>query len=243
VSVALFRKKLGSYPRQQSFNTKLDEFLPAELYTTLRNGLSLTPAQAAYLDGENIWTVTSYVDSPGGYVNGIELQYQQALDFLPGFLKDFGVIANVTHIKSELNYLTQSGKWAKAPWPFASPNAVNLTLYYEKGPFEGRVSYSWRDRFASVFPQSIGLCPPGLDTDPATGGVCTSPFNDFGGVESTQYVDAKVSYKFSKKLRADLSVQNLFNEPESQWNYEPSVVRKYSAGAGRIVAAGFRYTF
>jgi hypothetical protein len=49
--------------------------------------------------------------------------------------------------------MTQAGKWDKAPWPFASPNAVNMTLYYEKGNFEGRVSHSWRDRFATVFPQ------------------------------------------------------------------------------------------
>lgn len=242
-SVALFRKDLGSFPRQQGFTEKLDEFLPADLYAAIRGGLTLTAQQAAYMDGENIWTVTSFVDSPGGYVNGIEVQYQQALSFLPGFWQDFGIIANITHIDSELSYRTQSGQEALAPWPFASPNAVNLTLYYEKGPLEGRISYSWRDRFASVFPQSVGLCPPGLNTDPNTGGVCTSPFNDFSGTESTSYVDAKVTYRFSDQLQADLAVQNLLGETESQWVYESSAVRKYSAGGGRIISAGLRYNF
>ncbi len=243
LSVALFRKELGSFPRQQAFTEKLDEFLSPELYAAIRNGLTLSAQQASYLDGENIWTVTSFVDSPGGYVNGVEIQYQQGLSFLPGFFQDFGIIANYTHIDSELSYLTQSGQQALAPWPFASPNAVNLTLYYEKGPLEGRVSYSWRDRFASVFPQSVGLCPPGLNTDPATGGVCASPFNSFSGTESNSYVDAKVTYRVSDALRAEIAVQNILGETESQWLYEPSVVRKYSAGAGPIISAGLRYTF
>jgi hypothetical protein len=81
LSVAFFKKKLGSYPRQQAFVAKLDEFLSPELYETLRTGLVLTPTQAACMDGENIWTVTSFVDSPGGVINGVEGQYQQV--YLP----------------------------------------------------------------------------------------------------------------------------------------------------------------
>jgi len=243
ISVALFHKKLGSYPRQQTFALKLDDFLPAETYDAIRNGLTLTDVQAAYLDGANIWNVTSFVDSPGGYVRGVEVQYQQALSFLPKPFDGFGLQANFTYLDSELSYLTQQGTQALAPWPFASPYSVNATLYYEKGPFEARVSYSWRDRYATTFPQSIGLCPPGLLTDPSTGGVCTSPFNDFSGTEASTYVDFKTGYKINDNFKIDLSIQNIFNETESQWLYVPSVVRKYSSGAGRIITAGIRATF
>jgi outer membrane receptor protein involved in Fe transport len=82
-----------------------------------------------------------------------------------------------------------------------------------------------------------------MHTDPATGGVCTNPFNDFGETEANSYVDAKMSYKFTQQMRADLAVQNLLNEPESQWDHESGVTRKYSAGAGRVITAGLRYTF
>ncbi|MCW1401929.1 TonB-dependent receptor [Novosphingobium sp. MW5] len=243
LSLALFYKKLGDYPRQQTFNAKLDEFLPPETYAAIRNGLTLTAQQSAYMDGDNIWAITSFVDSPGGYVKGVEVQFQQVLSFLPKPFDGFGVQANFTYLKSELSYLTQQGTQAKAPWPFASPHSLNATLFYEKGPFEARVSYSWRDRYASVFPQSIGVCPPGLLTDPATGGVCTNPYNDFSGTEGSQYVDFKMSYKITKNFKADFAVQNVFNEPESQWLYDPSVVRKYSSGAGRIFTFGLRADF
>ncbi|MDC7684181.1 TonB-dependent receptor [Asticcacaulis sp. BYS171W] len=243
LSVAFFHKDMGSYPRQQSYYAKLNEFLPTETYSAVRAGLTtLTPVQAAYMDtGENVWNINTYVDSPGGIINGIELQYQQTFTFLPAPFNGLGIQANATKLESELNYLTQSGRWAAAPWPFASPQAVNLTVFYEKGRFEGRVAYSWRDRFASRFPQAEGTCSPGITTN--AGGVCGAPYNDFLGTEAQQYVDLKLSYKFSDKLRGDFSIQNIMNEPEVQWLYEPSVVRKYSAGAGVIMTTGLRYTF
>lgn len=243
LSVALFYKRLGDYPRQQTFAVKLDDFLPAETYAAIRSGLTLTDVQTAYLDGPNLWNVTSFVDSPGGYVKGVEVIYQQGFTFLPKPLDGLGIQANFTYLKSQLSYLTQQGTSALAPWPFASPHSFNATLYYERGPFEARVSYQWRDRYATVFPQSIGTCPPGLLSDPTTGGVCTSPYNDFSGTESTQYVDFKTSYSFSRNFKVDLSVQNIFGETESQWAYVPSVIRKYSAGAGRIISAGLRVNF
>lgn len=243
LSLALFYKKLGDYPRQQTFAAKLDEFLPAETYAAIRNGLTLNAQQAAYLDSDNIWNISSFVDSPGGYVSGLEVQFQHVFEYLPKPLDGLGVQANFTYLKSELAYLTQQGTQAKAPWPFASPYSFNATLFYEKGPFEARVSYSWRDRYASVFPQSIGVCPPGLLTDPTTGGVCTNPFNDFSGTEGSTFVDFKMTYRITRNFRADFAVQNVFNEPERQWLYDPSVVRRYSSGAGRIFTFGLRADF
>lgn len=242
LSVALFHKDLGSYPRQVAELVVLDDFLPADLYANVRGTLALTPAQAAYMDtGDNVWNVTSYRDSPGGIINGVEFQYQQSFTFLPAPFNGLGVQFNATKLESNLNYITQSGVWGSAPWPFASPNAINFTVFYEKGPLEARAAYSWRDSFASVFPQATGTCAPGLTTN--NGGVCGSPYNDFMGTDVQQYLDLKVSYKFTKNLRGDFSVQNVFNEPESLWGYEPRIVRRYSSGGGVIIQTGLRYTF
>ena len=242
LSIALFYKKLDDYPRQQTFLVKLDEFLPPELFDRIKQLASTNTAQADYLNGANIWNVTSYIDSPGGWVRGFEVQLQHRLTFLPKPFDGFGVQANVTHVESELAYLTQAGVWAKAPWPFASPWGVNATLYYERGPFDARISYNWRDRFASKFPQTQGTCPPGLLTG-LNGGVCTSPFTDFVGTEATSYVDVKASYALNGNLKFDFSVQNLLGATESQWLYENNLRRKYSAGSGPIITAGLRVTF
>ncbi|WP_347302917.1 TonB-dependent receptor [Croceibacterium sp. TMG7-5b_MA50] len=239
ISVAAFYKDLGSFPRSQTFQEKLDEFLSPEQYALIVAAAQL-PAQQAYLNGENLWQVTSVNDSPGGFVKGIEVTYQQRLTFLPGFLSGFGLQGNFTHIKSELSFLTQTGVLAKAPWPFASPYTFNGTVFYERGPFEARVTYSWRDRFASSFPQSSGTCVPGLTTN--NGGVCNAPFNDFAGTEAATYVDFKTSYAFGDHIKADLGIQNIFGETDRLWVYEPSVVRGYNAGAGTIYTFGLRFT-
>lgn len=239
ISVAGFYKDLGSFPRTQTFNEKLDTFLSAPQYAAIA-AQALLPAQQAYLAGENIWAVTSTNDSPGGWVKGVEVTYQQRFTFLPGFLSGFGLQGNFTHIDSKLTYLTQTGQQATAPWPFASPYTLNATLFYEKGPFEARATYTWRDRFASTFPQSSGTCAPGLTTN--NGGVCSSPYNDFNGTEQATYLDFKTSYTFNDHIKADLGIQNILGQTESQWVYVPSMVRGYNSGAGTIVTFGVRLT-
>ena len=239
LSVAIFHKDLGSFPRQENRIVVLRDSLPADTYKVIYD--NLTPVQQAYMSGEDLWNLRTYVDSPGGTVDGYEIQYQQNFTFLPAPYNGFGMQANFTHIDSSLSYLSQAGVRSTAPWPFAAPNAVNVTLFYEKGPFEGRISYSWRDRFASQFPQANGTCAPGLTTN--NGGQCGAPFTDFVGTEATQYADAKFSYKFNERLKADLAIQNIFNETQTNWAYEPSVIGKYTAGAGTIVTLGARYTF
>lgn len=75
-------------------------------------------------------------------VRGLELNYQQALDFLPAPLDGFLLGFNYTYTNSEGSV---SGR--TIPLPAAAKNTFNLTLGYEKGPLSLRATAAYRDSY------------------------------------------------------------------------------------------------
>ena len=105
---------------------------------------SLIPLTITQINGDGsrqplnqTWTLNSLVNGPGTSVQGVELAYQRNLDFLPGPLDGFGVLANYTYMRNN----------GKQPLQGASKNNYTASLYYEKKRFGGRVSYTYRGRF------------------------------------------------------------------------------------------------
>ena len=86
--------------------------------------------------------VSTTVNGGGGSVKGFELGYEQAFDFLPGWLSGFGAIANYTYSDSETGNTDSFGN--SLPIPNNSKHQVNGILYYQKGPWQARVAYNWR---------------------------------------------------------------------------------------------------
>ena len=78
---------------------------------------------------------------------GIELAFQRTFaDLLPAPWDGLGVIANYTYIDSGSDFLNEL-TGAAYGIPGLSENTINFTLFYEKGPWSGRVSYNYRDDF------------------------------------------------------------------------------------------------
>ena len=138
---------------------------------------------------------------------------QQNLTFLPSFLKNFGVLLNYTHIKSELNYILDPGALSpagvqtrpqvlgKGPFLGVSPDAINATLFYETKNFRARVSVAQRAGYSTTYPLAAGSCSPGLTTV-GSGTVesvgCDSPLiNDFVYSRAT----SSTSRPWARKLR------------------------------------------
>jgi iron complex outermembrane receptor protein len=84
------------------------------------------------------WTSSSLVNGPGIGVTGAELSYQQNFDFLPRPFDGFGILANYTYLQSHGGTLPLIG---------ASKNNYTASMYYEKGWFGGRVTYTYRGKF------------------------------------------------------------------------------------------------
>lgn len=71
-----------------------------------RVALSHTP----YLGGSSVdpdntpITVTRPLNTPGGTLKGLEINYQQAFTFLPGLLRHTGARLNYTYVDSRIDY-------------------------------------------------------------------------------------------------------------------------------------------
>ncbi|PTS87996.1 TonB-dependent receptor [Sphingomonas sp. HMWF008] len=202
-SVAVFKKDIQSFPVQQPFNGS---------FASTGLPLSLIPAgsPAAGSPEGQIWTITGNVNGSGASLKGIELSVQAPFKFLPGFLKNFGGIANATFVDSTATYGV-AGPVVNACVPGATPaaactfgplvattrqgtlfglskTAFNGTLYYEDSKFSVRGSISYRG--------------PYVDTNSATG-------NIFEGYNTATNVDASMRYRFTKWLEVSLEGTNL----------------------------------
>ena len=204
LSFAAFNKKIKSFPQTIIFTTPLSGILDADAIASIRAGIT-NANSLAYIDAGNPFDVRQFRDAPGGYLRGIEINYQQDFTFLPGIFKNFGVILNYSYIKSELNYILDPGvaevknaagvvttaavpqTTAKGPFLNVSPQSFNATIYYQSPVFRARVSAAYRKGYATTFPIASGPCSPGIvpavPSSPATiggtanvpGGYCNSP--------------------------------------------------------------------
>jgi TonB-dependent receptor len=90
-------------------------------------------------------------DQPGNGesadIMGIELAFQQQLNFLPGALGGLGIYANYTFTDSE-GTLTDGRTAALAG---QADHAFNTALSYERGGFSGQVSFNFRDSYVDEY--------------------------------------------------------------------------------------------
>ena len=75
------------------------------------------------------------VNGGSGEVTGLELAFQQELDFLPGL----GINVNYTYAESE----QPEGN----PLLNISKNTLNGQVYWEKDGLQLRLAYNWRDSY------------------------------------------------------------------------------------------------
>ena len=254
ISVAVFDKEISSFPQTVVSSGLLSSILDEDAIDQLRATQipatgSPSASQLAALNYINTqpYDIRQFRDAPGGYIRGVEVNYQQNLTFLPWFLKNFGIQANYTHLESEMNYIIDPGALATAttaarprivsPGPFtgASPDAFNFTIYYDAKKWSARVSTAYRAKYYTQYPIASGTCDPG---------VCDSPLvNDFVGSEATTNVDASFSYKFNSNISLSIEALNLTNQASNRFAYaNDPVITQYSS-SGRQLFVGFRATF
>ncbi len=134
--------------------------------------------------GDTFAEVTVAQPANGGdaRVSGIEVNYQQQFDFLPGALSGLGLGANLTLTDSDLD---------GQPLPRQSDRVWGVQLFYQKYGIEGVVAY----HYTSAYLDTVGA-NPSLNTY----------FNRF------RRLDAKVSYALTDNLSVFIEGQNLNDE-------------------------------
>lgn len=124
---------------------------------------------------------------------GVELSFQRQLDFLPGFLRQFGFFANYTYTHSKIsNFQVEDRDGEDLSLPGSPENSLNASLYYEAKKFSARLSLNHSDSFISEF-----------------GG---EAFEDIY-YDKVTYLDFNTSYAFNKNFSIYAEANNLLNTP------------------------------
>jgi iron complex outermembrane receptor protein len=212
------------------------EAIIADPATTAANRV-LAQNQVDYINADRPFAIRQFRDAPGGYIRGVELNYQQNLTFLPWYFENLGVQANYTHLESELNYILTPQPLVTGVGPFtgASPDAFNFTLFYEVPKFSARVSAAYRAEYVTQYPIASGTTDPGFSDSPLV--------NDFLGSEETLNVDASMTYKLSKQVTLTLEALNLTNQTTNRWGYADDPVVTNYGSTGRQFFIGARAVF
>ena len=219
-SVAVFAKDIVSFPISTSLQgTWADSGLPTSLLT------EGTPAYNAIVLGQDPnreFEFRTTGNGPGANLKGIELSLQLPFSaFTDGFARNFGVLANLTLVKSDVDY-TVAGALAydpvtnrltaQAAGDYVQPllglakRSWNGTAYYDDGKFSVRGSIAYRSGY----------------NDSTSGNN-----NVFEGYGSSLNVDASLRYKFTDYLELSLEGTNLtdnyryrFTDLAANRNYE-----------------------
>lgn len=221
ISVAFFRKDLDSFvqTRQQISTFSGNAFgIPDSVAVAACGTLSGCDATTTN------WTFTVPVNTPGGPVDGFEINYQQAFTFLPGLLSHTGVLLNYTGVKSSIDYVNGAGVVvATNDLTQLSRKAYNATIYYEDDKLSARVSASHRSKYLTRVPGQEA----GTDVD---------------GTNGTLNVDASVQYTWNEHLKFTFEGVNLTDEWQDQFNDSANRVSFYHH-TGREFLVGFRYKY
>lgn len=210
LSVAVFYKDIKTFVTRETASVPFSELgLPDSL-------LSGSPSGP-----DDIFTVQRNINGEGGDLKGIEIQYQQPFTFLPGVLKNFGFLGNLTLLDSEVNYGTLAAP-LRDQLTGLSRTGFNTTLYYEDSKFSARISGAYRSDFLTRVPGQNG--------------------NDVEGTRSTFNVDAAMSYAINDKIRVSLEGINLTDTIRPQFVDSVGDRPVTFNHTGRTVLAGVRFT-
>jgi iron complex outermembrane receptor protein len=220
ISVAFFKKDVSSFittlQSRGTFDT--NPFgLPTSLMTAACGNLS-------GCDATTIFTFSSPANTPGGPVEGFEINYQQPFRFLPGFLHNFGVLLNYTGVRSKIKYLNASGAVvAINDLTQLSRKSANATLYYEDKRLCARVSAAYSSGYLTQIPAS-------------------EAGNDVQGTNSTLNIDTSIQYTVNPHLKLTFEGINLTDEFQDQYVDSRNMLSVYHH-TGREYLFGIRYTY
>jgi TonB-dependent receptor len=151
-------------------------------------------------------------------IKGLEAAATYQLTWLPDPFDGLGVAANYTHVIS--NASANAGD-VSTQGKFAVPgigDSANASIYYEKGPFQVRVAYNWRDAYLETI--------SGDESQPTT-------------VKAYGQLDMSASYKLMENVAVFVEGTNLTRE--KIFKYQVYMNRpSYAEINGRTLSAGIR---
>ncbi|MDR7332566.1 TonB-dependent receptor [Roseateles asaccharophilus] len=231
LSAGVFHKKIETYIQRISERLPYNTLgLPNDLLTgggtcSITGGVPACPTLPS-----SVVTVSRAANTPGGTLDGFEINLQMPFSFLPGFWSNFGLLANFTKVKSDITYITRTATPTlpqlsmNAALVGMSPNTRNFTLFYEDSKFSARVSAAYRAKYLfNVLGDVNG--------------------HDFTFVNASTNVDFSASYQVSPKLKVTFEAANLTDQATRYGRDSQRDDTLLYAHFGRTFGLGMSYKF
>jgi iron complex outermembrane receptor protein len=222
-SIALFQKDIVSFVQTINSSGTFSSN-PFGLPDSVANA-ACGPVNVANgtCNASSTWTFSQPRNGPGGRLRGYEINVQQPLRFLPGLLRNTGVLLNYTYVSSSISYLNSAGAVvAVNDLTGLSRNAANATVYYEDKLLSARVSGAYRSNYLTRVPGQQGT--------------------DIEGTAGTLNIDASVQLTLNKHIKLTLQGVNLTNEVTDQFVDSRQLQSVYHQ-TGREFIFGVRYSY
>ena len=142
--------------------------------------------------------VTEARNARDGHIAGVEFNWQQTFDFLPGWASGFGVFANYTLTDAEIKTSRAFAGRDTFALPGQSDETYNAALFYERYGFSARISYTHRGDFL----EAIDATNPGKDLY----------------VEGRGQLDFTTSYDFGNGVEVFGEAKNLTDSAGVRYN-------------------------
>ena len=189
----------GAIASVEGFYKQVDSF---EVYENI-------PTLVADDFGGTTANVTTPENAGHGQIAGIELGAQYVFDgSIQPWLQGFGFAGNYTLADSISDQKTSFSD--NAPIPGVSRNAVTANLFYQRGPFSARASYTWRSKALND-----GIGGSTFTFGGKTYEVFQAPYGQ---------LDMQVAYDISNQLGMVFSAQNVSGSAQHtylQYSNEP----------------------
>ncbi len=216
-SAAFFFKNLVNWHADGSFIADFSPFYVPGYHESVdpNTGATITPATF-------LGVVSAKADGLQGNVEGWEFQTNLPFHIFSDTLDGFGLIASAALYSGKLD----NG----AGVPGLSEESYQSTLYWERGGFQARVSWTKRDAFDTETPQlSLAL----------------TPTRDQGA----ELIDAQIAYDFGlggfdklEGLSISLQGQNLTDEDTLQTDSDSRQVTKHQTfGANYLLGINYKF--
>ena len=218
LSVGYFHKDLTNWHADGSFIADFTPFYVPGYHESIDpiTGDVITPATF-----EGI--VSSRADGLEGYVAGWDLQVNLPFHVFSDTVDGFGLVASAALYDGKLD----NG----ARVPGLSEESLQSTVYYERGGFQARVSWTKRDSFATETPQLSLALTPTVD-------------------QGAELIDAQIGFDFGlagfdgwlSGLTLSLEGQNLTDEDTLQTNDDAREVTKWQTfGSNYLLNVNYKF--
>lgn len=179
-------------------------------------GIAVNPEAVGYNPGDYLgYTFRSAQNARGiSRNNGLTVEYDQQLTFLPGALKGFGLRGSYTRVDP-------NGPRVNLP-----RDSANWGLRYSRGPADIQLTGNWQSTYRTS----------------ALGATATTANNGILYHADRTLWNVSASWKLAPRINLVVAGRNIFNAPDVIYSNVPGRVQQYSI-YGSLWNAGIRAAF